>query len=122
MIMSEAEKIIERIADQKGVRYEKRQAVNTASVYYTIYSGESSLMFRVSDHPTKDMIITLRTDCGATYKVVADFMEARCRDLDKRRLNELLGLRIPPSKLTKGHKRNGKQKNIPRWSCEYAAR
>lgn len=122
MTMYEAEKIIEKLAENKGLIWEKRKSITSSSLYYTLFLGKSSLMFRVSDHPTRDSIVTLRTDCGAGYKNISDFMEARYKELSRRSLDELLGLRQPPIKNNKGYNYHEKQKNISRRSSKYTAR
>ena len=49
-------------------------------------------MFRLSDHPTKSDVITLRTDKNLSYKQLVRFVENRCRDLSDRKIKALLGL------------------------------
>ena len=92
--MSTAEiiKIIEKTVDKKGYDIETRKSISTESVYFKIYSGDYSLLFRISDHATKKDVITLRTDLKLTPEKVEGFARNRCRDLSDRKLKGVLGL------------------------------
>jgi hypothetical protein len=92
MKMENITNIIEQTVSKKGYKIEERKSISTDSWYFKIYSDQYSLMFRLSDHPTKSDVITLRTDKNLSYKQLVRFVENRCRDLSDRKLKGLLGL------------------------------
>ena len=48
MTVYEAEKIIEKLAENKGLIWEKRKSITSSSLYYTLFLGKSSLMFQIN--------------------------------------------------------------------------
>ena len=92
MKMENVAQIITQEANKKGYKIEERKSVSTDSMYFKIYSDNYSLLFRLSDHPTKSDVITLRVDKNLNYKQIVRFVDNRCRDLSDRKLKSLLGL------------------------------
>lgn len=92
MKIEDVTRIIKKQVAQKGYVLEERKSVSTDSWYFKIYSGDCSLLFRISDHKTKSDIITLRLDKKTTQKTVEGFIINRCKDLSDRKLKMLLGL------------------------------
>lgn len=92
MKMENVAQIIKQEAKKKGYEIEERKSVSTDSMYFKIYSDKYSLLFRLSDHPTKSDVVTLRVDKNLTYKQIIRFVDNRCRDLSDRKLKLLLGL------------------------------
>ena len=84
--------IFSKQAQKKGYRLEERPSTSTNSWYFKIYSGNTDMMFRVSDHQTKSNIITLRFDKNTSFKNIENFINNRCKDLSNRRLKQLLGV------------------------------
>lgn len=92
MKINEIKQIIRQQVKNKGYELEERKSTSTNSWYFKIYSGDCSLMFRVSDHYTKSDVITLRLDKKLSAKSVAGFINNRCQDLSSRKVKQLLGL------------------------------
>ena len=92
MQINDVKAIIIKRLRAKGVPYDDRLSLTSSSVYFTIYSGSTSLMFRISDHSTKASIITLRTDKKLTTESVIRFVDNRCHDLSYRHVKDILGI------------------------------
>ena len=93
MQMHEIHRIIEKTVAKKGYILETHKSASTNSWYYRIHSGDSTLVFRVSDHKGKNNIMTLRADKKNTPQSIENFINSRCEDLSFRRVKELLGIR-----------------------------
>lgn len=91
MSMTEITRIIRKKVEKQGYKLEERESTSTTSKYFKLYFGDTSLLFRVSDHMTKANVITLRTDKKISPKLVENFIENRCRDLGARKVRDLLG-------------------------------
>lgn len=92
MKINDIRRVIRNEVQKKGYGLEERQSVSTNSWYFKIYSGDTSLMFRVADHRTKTDVITLRVDKNFSTQSVIGFVRNRCQDLSNRRLRMLLGM------------------------------
>lgn len=84
--------IIRNYMCKKNYRMEERPSLSSGSWYFKVYSGEDSLLFRISDHGTKSDVITLRTDKKLSEKLIKNFVDNRCDDLRARSVKKLLGL------------------------------
>ena len=81
---------------KSGYRYEEIKSVSTSSIYYKIYSGDESLLFRISDHKTSKDIKTFRIDVGTDKKnstKLVLFVKNRIADLSYRKVRSYLGMR-----------------------------
>lgn len=85
-------KIIFKEVEALGYRVTERKSVSTNSVYYTLFSSKSQLMFRVSDHKTDKNIVTLRVDQKGVEKNAIHFIRNRIKDLQYRNLKAVLGM------------------------------
>jgi hypothetical protein len=85
--------IVFKEARKAGYVVEERQSVSTSSIYFTLKSGKTSLLFRVADHATKSDVITFRVNyrSGST-DIFQKFVKNRIRDLGRRTLKAVLGL------------------------------
>lgn len=92
MKVNDVVSIIRAEVNRRGYKLEERKSVSTDSLYFKIYSGDTSLMFRLSDHQTKSNIMTLRVDKKTTAQSVRGFINNRCQDLSHRHVKALLGL------------------------------
>lgn len=85
--------IIKREVKRKGYDLIERDSVSTNSHYFKLYSGKTSLMFRISDHNTKSNIITLRIDGKKMNpEHIKNFIINRMSDLGRRHLKDVLGM------------------------------
>lgn len=92
MNIHEIKNIINRQVTKRGYRLEERPSTSSNSWYFKIYSSDTDMLFRVSDHKTKSNIVTLRFDKCTSPKNVESFVNNRCQDLSDRRLKKLLGV------------------------------
>lgn len=84
MTINGIKQIFQSVAMQKGFQLEERPSASTNSYYFKLHGPSTSLMFRVSDHPTRDNIITLRMDMKLNPDRVRGFILNRCADLSLR--------------------------------------
>lgn len=92
MKINDIAQIIRKEVKKNGYSLEERKSLTTDSWYFKIYSGDTSLMFRVSDHQAKSNVITFRTDKNFSVQSVIGFAHNRCMDLSHRRVKTLLGI------------------------------
>lgn len=92
MNIHEIKNIINKQVTKKGYYLEERPSTSSNSWYFKIYSGDSDMLFRVSDHNTRSNIVTLRLDKCTSVKNVESFINNRCQDLSDRTLKKLLGV------------------------------
>lgn len=100
MTIEQVTKILRDGAERRGYIIEERPSSSTSSRYFKLFSGDTSLMFRVADHKARPdaNVITLRLDKKNTPQGVERFIANRCADLSYRRTRELLGMRAPSSR------------------------
>ena len=91
MKIENATAIIRSSLKKIGYKIEERKSLSTNSVYFKIYAADDcSLLFRVSDHPTKSNVITLRLDKKTSQQSVESFAKNRCNDLGNRHMKQIL--------------------------------
>ena len=90
MQISEVTRIIRNEVKKQGYLLEERASQSSSSQYFKLYSGDTSLMFRIADHATKSNIMTLRIDKKTTARSVEGFIRNRCRDLGARHVRNIL--------------------------------
>lgn len=93
MTNTEARSIILKELSKSGYEYKEINSKSTDSMYYKISSGESSLLFRISDHPTQKDVITFRIDKHKNRENLQKFVKNRISDLSYRVTKTFLGLR-----------------------------
>lgn len=94
MTNAEARSIITKELSKSGYEYREINSKTTDSMYYRISSGETSLLFRISDHPTQKDVITFRIDKHKNNKDnLQKFIKNRISDLSYRVTKTFLGLR-----------------------------
>lgn len=84
MTINGVREIFHSVARQKGLNLEERPSRSTNSWYFILHGVSTSLLFRVSDHPTRNNVITLRIDKRLSADRVKAFMANRCADLGVR--------------------------------------
>ena len=85
--------IVIKEAKKAGYVIEERDSVSTNSIYYTLRSGKTSLLFRVADHPTHSNVITFRWNYkSGSAENLQRFVKNRIRDLGHRSMKAILGL------------------------------
>ena len=82
--------IIKQELNKAKVRYEEINSKETESVYYKIYFDNSSMLFRISDHPTKKDVSTLRFDYRTKEDNVRRYARNRIRDAKQREVGAVL--------------------------------
>ena len=92
MTITTVRNIIKDQLRRRGIKYTDRDSVSSDSVYFTIYFGETTLLFRVSDHSTKKPVITLRTDKKLDRDRIIRFVNNRYDDLKYRCAKRSLGI------------------------------
>lgn len=92
MSYNETLTIIRQELKKSGYRYEERNSISTDSIYFKIYSGDQSLLFRVADHNTNKDVITLRVDHRTNEKIVRNFIRNRIDNLSYRVVKSHLGM------------------------------
>ena len=90
MSINDIRDIVIKQATSRGYRCEERKSSSTDSWYFKIYSIDTSLLFRVSNHTTRKNVITLRTDRKMRREDVLRFVNNRLDDLSFRRVKSLL--------------------------------
>lgn len=84
MTINGIKQIFQNVATQKGYQLEERPSLSTNSYYFKLLGASSSILFRVSDHATRDNVVTLRIDKKLNVDRVRGFILNRCADLSVR--------------------------------------
>lgn len=92
MNYEQVSQIVAKEVKKAGYVVIERRSVSTDSVYYTVKSGEFSLLFRVSDHKTRSDVITFRIDHKFSVANFEHFVKNRIKDLGHRHLKAVLGM------------------------------
>ena len=92
MNYEQVSQIVVKEVRKAGYVVVERRSVSTDSVYYTVKSGNFSLLFRVSDHKTKSDVITFRIDHKFSVANFEHFVKNRIKDLGRRQLKAVLGM------------------------------
>lgn len=82
--------IIKQELNKARMDYREIESKETESVYYKLYLRNTSMLFRISDHPTKKDVSTLRFDHRTSEDNVRRYTRNRIRDAKSRELNALL--------------------------------
>lgn len=82
--------IIKQELNKARMDYREIESKETESVYYKLYLRNTSMLFRISDHPTKKDVSTLRFDHRTSEDNVRRYTRNRIRDAKSRELNVLL--------------------------------
>lgn len=85
--------IIRRELKKSGYEVSERKSLTSNSVYFCIKgSGNTQLMFRVSDHNTQKNVVTLRVDMTKSEKEIVGFVKNRIMGTQKRALRHFYGM------------------------------
>ena len=71
------------------VDYREIESKETESVYYKLYLGNTSMLFRISDHPTKKDVSTLRFDHKTSEENVRRYTRNRIKDAKSREVKAI---------------------------------
>lgn len=82
--------IIKQELNRAHMDYREIESKETESVYYKLHLGNSSMLFRISDHPTKKDVSTLRYDHKTSEDNVRRYTRNRIKDAKAREVGALL--------------------------------
>lgn len=82
--------IIKQELNKAKVDYKEIESKETESVYYKIYLGATTMLFRISDHPTKKDVSTFRFDHKTNADNIRRYARNRIKDAKTREVGALL--------------------------------
>lgn len=82
--------IIKQELNKAHMNYREIESKKTESVYYKLYLGSTSMLFRISNHSTKKDVSTLRFDHRTSEDNVRRYTRNRIKDAKARELGALL--------------------------------
>ena len=82
--------IIKQELNRAHMDYREIESKETESVYYKLYLGNTSMLFRISDHPTKKDVSTLRFDHKTSEDNIRRYARNRIKDAKAREVGALL--------------------------------
>lgn len=82
--------IIKQELNKAKMHYKEIESKETESVYYKIYFGNSNMVFRISDHPTKKDVSTFRFDYKTKEDNVRRYARNRIKDAKAREVGAVL--------------------------------
>ena len=81
--------IIKQELNKARMNYREIESKETESVYYKLYLGNTSMLFRISDHSTKKDVSTLRFDHKTSEDNVRRYTRNRIRDAKSREVKAI---------------------------------
>ena len=81
--------IIKQELNRAHMDYREIESKETESVYYKLYLGKTSMLFRISDHPTKKDVSTLRFDHKTSEDNIRRYTRNRVRDAKSREVKAI---------------------------------
>lgn len=85
-------KIIQQEGWNKGFLVKIRPSASSSSVYLKIRSGRTEMLLRISDHPSKANICTVRFDKPQTKQDIINFVNNRLADISRRSFKHFMGM------------------------------
>lgn len=82
--------IIKQELNKAKMNYKEIESKETESIYYKIYFGNSSMIFRISDHPTKKDVSTFRFDYKTSAENIRRYARNRINDAKAREVGAVL--------------------------------
>jgi len=83
--------IIKQELNKARMDYREIESKETESVYYKIYLGNTTMIFRISDHPTGKDISTFRFDHKTSADNIRRYARNRIEDARVREVRAVLG-------------------------------
>lgn len=78
--------IIKQELNRARMKYREIESKETESIYYKLYLENTSMLFRISDHPTKKDVSTLRFDYKTSEDNIRRYARNRIKDAKSREM------------------------------------